>query len=999
VYMELGQTNGLERTYLANIQSNVFPHSEPSVSVNGANLNLAWLYDDPNRTAINRSMAVFSSWDGALWSEPKPISDDGTADFHTQLLTLPDGSALAVWENVKNVMPDAATFEDIVANMEVSSAFYNSQTKVWTPAQQLTNNNYFDRSPKIAGTASDNALIVGLSNIANDLTGSTTRPNTLWFSKWNGSTWSSSQTITTVAHGIIKYDLSYTGNKADIVLSLDTDDDPSTNHDHELYSVHFENGVWGNLSRLTTDTIVDDNPRVGVDSKGNKVLVWLKGDEISSAAGLQPEARKTIAVAGYSSNVADFKLASAPDGRLSLVWAESSAPFGSDLQAIFYDHVLDVWGNQTQLTADQETEGNITAALYGNKLVAVYDRTNLPQVPASSQVAMKSGSEVSIPTPGTTDLYMLSHIIAGDLAVKPNTLEVSPANPRPGELTTLSAAVVNQGDTAVSNIPVNFYQGNPSSGGILIGTTIVSATLAPGDTRQISIPWTPTSTGGPLSIYVVVDPAQTFDDVNRANNVANKQVIKPDLLIQSVKWERQTDNSVLIAARVTNVGSLPSTPTNVSFRRDSPTGAMLASPALGVLNPDQSVDVSIQWDTTGLNAPQYVLNVTADESNAVDEYDKTNNVTTLVVSLNPNASAIQFSAPSYNTAENAGSIQITVTRTGDTAGTATVNYITSDAAAFLQNCNVTNGAATSRCDYVSLVGTLHFSAGESSKTLFLPVVDDTYLEGAEILSIILSHPTGGAVLGTNLLATITITDNGNDGTGQPNPIDGTNFFVRQHYIDFLGREPDPASIGWNNQINNCVPVQPSCDRLSVSQGIYNSPEFKDRGYFIYKFYSVALGRKPSYDEFVLDRARVSGFQTEAELEQSKLDFIADFMSRPEFAAYSGLTNDQYVLRFFNLTGITQVTVNGAVFNLSQMQQSLTTGKTRAQVLREVVESPEVSARYQVESTIVMHYFGYLRRDPDAAYQDWINIYNQSGDSRNVTNGFVNSQEYRARLGQ
>jgi hypothetical protein len=187
--------------------------------------------------------------------------------------------------------------------------------------------------------------------------------------------------------------------------------------------------------------------------------------------------------------------------------------------------------------------------------------------------------------------------------------------------------------------------------------------------------------------------------------------------------------------------------------------------------------------------------------------------------------------------------------------------------------------------------------------------------------------------------------------------------------------------------------------LSVSQGIYNSPEFKDRGYFIYKFYSVAFGRKPTYDEFVLDRARVSGFQTEAELEQSKLDFIADFMSRPEFAGYAGLTNDQYVQTLFNVAGVTQVTVNGVVRGVSAMQQQMAAGRTRAQVLRDMVESPEVSARFLVESTIVMHYFGYLRRDPDGAYQDWINIFNQTGDSRNVTNGFVNSLEYRNRFGQ
>ncbi len=47
----------------------------------------------------------------------------------------------------------------------------------------------------------------------------------------------------------------------------------------------------------------------------------------------------------------------------------------------------------------------------------------------------------------------------------------------------------------------------------------------------------------------------------------------------------------------------------------------------------------------------------------------------------------------------------------------------------------------------------------------------------------------------------------------------------------------------------------------------------------------------------------------------------------------------------------------------------------------------------------MHYFGYLRREPDAAYQDWIVIFNQTVDARNVTNGFINSAEYRARFGQ
>jgi Calx-beta domain len=368
--------------------------------------------------------------------------------------------------------------------------------------------------------------------------------------------------------------------------------------------------------------------------------------------------------------------------------------------------------------------------------------------------------------------------------------------------------------------------------------------------------------------------------------------------------------------------------------------------------------------------------------------------------VTPQTPTLQISQSSYSIAEGTGSLDLLVNRSGDSTLPVTVNYATSDAAVFLQNCNVTNGAATSRCDYVGILGTLHFAAGETSKNISIPIIDDTYGEGAETFSISLSNPSGSAVLGANQRATITVTDNGNDGAGQPTSIDNPTFFVRQHYIDFLSREPDPLSAGWVTILNGCGAGDQSC-RLMVSQGIYNSPEFRDRGYFIYKFYSVSLGRKPTYDEFNVDRARVSGFQTEAELEQSKVDFIADFMSRSGFTSiYSGLSNNAYVQRLFDTAGVTQVTVNGqGVQSVAGMQQLLAGGRSRAQVLRDIAESPEVSARFNTESTVVMHYFGYLRRDPDAAYQGWINILNSTGDSRNVTSGFINSPEYRSRFGQ
>ena len=110
----------------------------------------------------------------------------------------------------------------------------------------------------------------------------------------------------------------------------------------------------------------------------------------------------------------------------------------------------------------------------------------------------------------------------------------------------------------------------------------------------------------------------------------------------------------------------------------------------------------------------------------------------------------------------------------------------------------------------------------------------------------------------------TITINNNDTTDAAiNPLNDATFFVRQQYLDFLRREPDaPGLNGWLNTLNNCAAGDTSCDRVHVSQMFYQSEEFQQRGYFIYRFYSTSFGRKPDYTEFRLDSSNVSGFLTE-----------------------------------------------------------------------------------------------------------------------------------------
>ncbi len=107
---------------------------------------------------------------------------------------------------------------------------------------------------------------------------------------------------------------------------------------------------------------------------------------------------------------------------------------------------------------------------------------------------------------------------------------------------------------------------------------------------------------------------------------------------------------------------------------------------------------------------------------------------------------LSFSAANYTVTEGTATATITVTRSGSTAGTASVNYTTA------------NGSALAGSDYTATAGTLSFAAGQTSKTFAVPITNDTAAEVNETVNLTLSSPAG-ASLGANPTAVLTINDN------------------------------------------------------------------------------------------------------------------------------------------------------------------------------------------------------------------------------------------------
>jgi hypothetical protein len=329
--------------------------------------------------------------------------------------------------------------------------------------------------------------------------------------------------------------------------------------------------------------------------------------------------------------------------------------------------------------------------------------------------------------------------------------------------------------------------------------------------------------------------------------------------------------------------------------------------------------------------------------------------------------------------------------------------------------------AYARCDYATTIDTLTFAPGESQKTFRIPLVNDSYVEQPETFTVALNNPEG-AGLDAQYSATVTI--NSDDTVAGPNPVNNHQFFVRQHYLDFLSREPDAGGFNaWLNVLNNCPnpfntdPNSPSagCDRIIVSSSFFRSSEFELKGLYVYKFYRVAFHNPPSslpaYSDISRDMRSVTG-QTSQEVFAKRAAFANAFVQRPVFrSAYDGLSNAAYVAALlgpYNLTAITtpdpatpddeNQQVNLTQANLTDRLGDMTL--TRAQVLRAVVQSQEVGAAEFNGAFVAMQYYGYLRRTPEASgYNDWLNYLNANPtDFRTMVHGFMNSQEYMLRFG-
>lgn len=231
-----------------------------------------------------------------------------------------------------------------------------------------------------------------------------------------------------------------------------------------------------------------------------------------------------------------------------------------------------------------------------------------------------------------------------------------------------------------------------------------------------------------------------------------------------------------------------------------------------------------------------------------------------------------------------------------------------------------------------------------------------------------------------------------------NPINDPQNFVRQQYLDFLGREPDSGGLDyWSGQITGCGGDDRCINsrRIGVSAAFFIEQEFQDTGSYVYRLYKGSLGRQPSFSEFASDRGSVVA---NPNLEANKQTLANNWVLRSEFVQRypQSQTPDEFVNKLFDTAGLIPFTTDR-----QRLANDMRNGKTRSQVLREVVEIGEFKTREYNPSFVLMQYFGYLTRDPDqGGYDFWLNVLNnrEPNNYRGMVCSFITSREYQERFG-
>lgn len=507
-------------TDIQTIKSNTYTYTAPqTVSLSNGNTLLVWIDDDSDRTDINRTALYYSVYDCTkkIWSEPKQVENDGTADFSPVLKNL-NGKPYLLWSNCSKVLNDDADMNSVLSCIDISFASFDG--KDFSEISKINSNNCMDVMPDIA-IIDGFPVVIWISNTENDVFLSEGNTKIHKAIK-KGSSWE----ITEVAgnlNGINSITIIEEDKSPAIYYSADTDGNFMTSDDCEIFKIKNNE-----VSQITQNNVMDSyivsfNNRVYWNSNGSVT----NGTDTISCENLNG----SFCIVG--------------DNNAAIVYTTFDNSGIEHFNVCYLSE--DSWGCTTQLASTENTIGGYAVNYSNGKIQLI-------------------SNEISRNTDKTANMIIREFV--NDDCMRLSDAYYESQSLLAGDYLRVYADITNLGSKTVNGYTVYAYVGNE-----VLGKIHFTDSLASGDTIQkllmIKLPGEITFD----SICFFVEPGKNSPSL--ASRYYDLSICRVDASIEKSKIVTEADGSDKLYFAIVNRGSVDLNNLTISLRKGTPDGEIL----------------------------------------------------------------------------------------------------------------------------------------------------------------------------------------------------------------------------------------------------------------------------------------------------------------------------------------------------------------------------------------------------------------------------------------
>lgn len=543
------------------IASNMQIYCNPKIiSLGNGKMLMTYIADATDRTAVNRSVLMYSVYNGSNWSTPKPVLDDRTADFEPVLYADGNGGAHILWQNCSSVFSSNITIDEMSKKTELYYTHWNGSSFDNTAA--ITNNSDYEMAHRIVASG-NNISVVWQQNSENDafaLSGT----NSIYRKQYIGGKWQSIETISTGLSTITSLDTAYIGTNNVIAYTAKTNTNSASINDMELF---YYNGT--NVLQITEDA----TPDYSVSLLGNE-LYWISDNSIVSITNGDISTKSTI-LSDNNSNISKIKALQNSNGKKSIVWQQEIDSTVS-LYGMNYNEATQSYSNPKPLSTDTGVVRGWDACLMPNG-----------QIETAYCFGEKLDESVNGKPYGRLDLIQKTADDFCDIYVNPVT--IYSGDIRASEGIEFYTSIYNNGSVDVDQFTAKVTDVN----GVVIQSQIIDCDLPIGTQTELEIPFTLPSNIAKTDYIIQVYPVNQTD-IDLSNNSSTVTIGNADIVIENIQ-ESRTSESRILSVTVKNNGYSTIDSASLKFFKDGAEGLLLTTKPIGTLLPgdEKSYTLSI----------------------------------------------------------------------------------------------------------------------------------------------------------------------------------------------------------------------------------------------------------------------------------------------------------------------------------------------------------------------------------------------------------------------